>query len=61
MWSVTLTILNKHNMETLLFGEKGKLSWGGSSWINSSKVHMLVCKKGEQCVVLSRSPGISKN
>jgi hypothetical protein len=37
-------------METLLFGKKGKLSWGGSSWINSSEVHRLVCQKKRESV-----------
>jgi hypothetical protein len=31
-------------MDTLLFGKKGKVSWGESNWINSSEVHRLVCK-----------------
>jgi hypothetical protein len=57
IWSVTLTSLSRHSMDTLLFGKKGNASRGGSSWINSSRVHKLVCKKGEQgscCLIGTR-------
>jgi hypothetical protein len=48
-------------METLLFGKKGKLSWGGSSWLNSSEEHRLVCKKKGISAVLSRRLRVLKN
>jgi hypothetical protein len=37
-------------MDTLLFGKKGKVSWGESNLINSSEVHRLVCKINDVAV-----------